>query len=63
MLDIETERSTKIIDKIDLTKFTIKENKRFDEIEHRGLGSNKPFAKTLEVMFTANFNYDVLATV
>lgn len=58
----EAERIPNLLERLDLSKFHLKELKHFDDYEHKNLYSNRSLGKTLEIAYTLTFNFDILVT-
>ena len=53
-----------LLEKIDLSRFALKEYRNFDDCEYRTPGmTGRPTGKTLEVLYTQCFPQDYLVTV
>lgn len=53
-----------MLEKIELSKFQLKEFRNLDDFEQRNLDySAKSIGKTLEVTYNNTFNFDLLLTV
>lgn len=62
-MECEAERIPNLLERLDLAKFQLKELKHFDEYEHKSLYSTRSLGKTLELVYSLTFNFDILVTV